>query len=146
MSCLNYPCFVLTQAPSEGDPERSIRESIEVALTHNSSLPTVTTAEMRLNGDDVWLHAAPLFHLVDVFAVYAVTLVGGRHVLMPLFAAQGALLTMGKGQRKMLPKMARESGALLLMRKGDVGSKCSLMHHPASPNVAANRGSCCSGP
>ena len=51
---------------------------------------------MRLNGDDIWLHAAPLFHLVDVFAVYAITLVGGRHVLMAAFTAQGALLAMGE--------------------------------------------------
>lgn len=51
---------------------------------------------MRLNGEDVWLHAAPLFHLVDVFAVYAITLVGGRHVLMPTFSAQAALVIMGE--------------------------------------------------
>ena len=143
MSCLNYPCFVLTQAPSEGDPERSIRESIEVALTHNSSLPTVTTAEMRLNGDDVWLHAAPLFHLVDVFAVYAVTLVGGRHVLMPSFTAQGALLTMGKGRGKMLP----EEGKRVRRPADDGNGRCrERVLSDASSNVAANRGSCCSGP
>jgi hypothetical protein len=51
---------------------------------------------MRLHGGDVWGHFAPLFHLVDVFAVYAITLVGGRHVLLPTFSAAEALLTMGE--------------------------------------------------
>ena len=51
-------------------------------------------AEMRLNGYDVWAHFAPMFHLVDVFAVYAITLVGGRHVTYPAFNAVEALLIM----------------------------------------------------
>ena len=58
--------------------------------------PFLSCSEMRLNRDDIWLHAAPLFHLVDVFAVYAITLVGGRHVLLSAFTAQGALLAMGE--------------------------------------------------
>ena len=32
-------------------------------------------AEMNLNAGDVWGHFAPMFHLVDVFAIYAITLV-----------------------------------------------------------------------
>lgn len=47
---------------------------------------------MKLNGYDVWAHFAPMFHLVDVFAVYAITLVGGRHVILPTFTATDALL------------------------------------------------------
>lgn len=50
---------------------------------------------MRLCAADVWGHFAPLFHLVDVFAVYGVTLVGGRHVLLPSFSAADALLAIG---------------------------------------------------
>jgi acyl-CoA synthetase (AMP-forming)/AMP-acid ligase II len=50
---------------------------------------------MNLNGADVWGHFAPLFHLVDVFAVYAITLVGGRHVLLPAFSAPDVLLAIG---------------------------------------------------
>lgn len=53
---------------------------------------------MKLNGEDIWGHFAPLFHLVDVFAVYAITLVGGRHVIVPTFSAQDALLTIGEKQ------------------------------------------------
>lgn len=51
---------------------------------------------MRLHGHDTWGHFAPLFHLVDVFAVYAITLVGGRHVLLPRFSAAEVLLAMGE--------------------------------------------------
>lgn len=44
----------------------------------------------------MWGHFAPLFHLVDVFAVYAITLLGGRHVILPTFTAAEVLLAMGK--------------------------------------------------
>lgn len=53
-------------------------------------------AEMRLHGGDVWGHFAPMFHLVDVFAIYAITLLGGRHVITPTFNATNTLLTMGE--------------------------------------------------
>jgi acyl-CoA synthetase (AMP-forming)/AMP-acid ligase II len=51
-----------------------------------------TIKEMNLNAADVWGHFAPMFHLVDVFAIYAITLVGGRHVILPTFTPQDALL------------------------------------------------------
>ena len=47
---------------------------------------------MRLTSADVWGHVAPMFHLVDAMAVYAVTLVGGRHAFAPTpFEASAAL-------------------------------------------------------
>lgn len=51
-----------------------------------------TIEEMKLNKMDVWAHLAPMFHLVDVFAIYAITLVGGRHVTIPTFGASEALM------------------------------------------------------
>ena len=57
---------------------------------------------MRINSLDVWAHLAPMFHLVDVFAVYAVTLVGGRHVTLPAFNATDALLLLGKYPLKLI--------------------------------------------
>ena len=50
-----------------------------------------TVREMRLHASDVWLHAAPMFHLVDAFAIYATTMVAGRHVILRSFAAAEAL-------------------------------------------------------
>lgn len=43
--------------------------------------------EHRLHKDDVWLHAAPMFHLVDAYAIFAITWVGGKHVTLPSFSA-----------------------------------------------------------
>jgi len=90
-----------------------------VVLTHKMvAMHAVTAAvEMGLNGTDVWAHvrhsahsvswvrsegvltsgavaqAAPCFHPVDAFAIYAVTWVGGTHAAMPRFEA-GRLLQM----------------------------------------------------
>ncbi|KAJ8614491.1 hypothetical protein CTAYLR_000746 [Chrysophaeum taylorii] len=44
--------------------------------------------EHRLAASDVWLHAAPMFHLVDAYAMFAITWIGGRHVVIPGFAAE----------------------------------------------------------
>jgi acyl-CoA synthetase (AMP-forming)/AMP-acid ligase II len=38
-------------------------------------------AELKLNEHDTWLHAAPLFHLADAWATWAITKVGGIHIL-----------------------------------------------------------------
>ncbi|UCD12886.1 MAG: long-chain-fatty-acid--CoA ligase [Thermoplasmatales archaeon] len=58
-----------------------------VVLSHKNvylhALNTIT--ELRLSSDDVWLHAAPLFHLADAWATWAITLVGGTHILMKDF-------------------------------------------------------------
>ena len=42
-------------------------------------------AELHLTDRDHWIHAAPLFHLADAWAAFAVTWVGGKHVLVPDF-------------------------------------------------------------
>ena len=51
-------------------------------LTNRNLLATAydTVTSLELTGDDVWLHAPPMFHLVDATAIWGVTLVGGRHV------------------------------------------------------------------
>ena len=36
--------------------------------------------EMRFEEADRWLHRSPMFHLVDVFAIFSITLRGGSHV------------------------------------------------------------------
>ena len=35
---------------------------------------------------DVWLHAAPMFHLADAWACYSITAAGGAHAFIPGFA------------------------------------------------------------
>lgn len=36
---------------------------------------------MELGPHDVWFHAPPMFHLVDAFAIWAISMVGGKHVI-----------------------------------------------------------------
>lgn len=36
-------------------------------------------------GQDIYLHAGPMFHLADVASIFAMTMVGGCHVFIPLF-------------------------------------------------------------
>ena len=43
-------------------------------------------ALLGIEREDVWLHSAPMFHLVDAFAIWAVSLVGARHVVAPFDA------------------------------------------------------------
>ncbi|QDZ20182.1 AMP-dependent synthetase/ligase [Chloropicon primus] len=50
-----------------------------------------TIEEMGLQTTDVWGHISPMFHLVDAFAIYAITHVGGSHVVFPRFTALGVL-------------------------------------------------------
>ncbi len=58
-----------------------------VMLTHKNvcihALGTI--AELRLGDSDVWAHVAPMFHLADAWATFAITWVGGRHVMLPQF-------------------------------------------------------------
>jgi fatty-acyl-CoA synthase len=58
-----------------------------VMLTHKNvkSHALGTIAELNLTDRDHWFHVAPLFHLADAWATFAVTWAGGKHVLLPVF-------------------------------------------------------------
>jgi fatty-acyl-CoA synthase len=47
-----------------------------------------TIAELHLTDNDVWAHVAPLFHLADAWATWAITWVGGTHVIVRDFSPQ----------------------------------------------------------
>jgi acyl-CoA synthetase (AMP-forming)/AMP-acid ligase II len=66
-----------------------------VMLTHGNVAfhALAAIAELHLTDADSWLHAAPLFHLADAWAAFAITWVGGRHVFLPTFDAGEALRT-----------------------------------------------------
>lgn len=53
-----------------------------VCLSHENLLASALDAveTLELHAADAWLHAAPMFHLVDAFAIWGMTLAGGRHV------------------------------------------------------------------
>ena len=50
----------------------------------------MTIAELGFSARDVWLHAAPMFHLADAWAILTVTAVAGTHVFLPRFDAAEA--------------------------------------------------------
>ena len=64
-----------------------------VILTHRN---IVTHAQMaadalELDGDDCWGHIAPMFHLADAWATFAMTLRGGVHRLVDRYEPQRVL-------------------------------------------------------
>ncbi len=64
-----------------------------VMLTHRNVLVHAqgTIEELGLTERDTWAHVAPMFHLADAWATFAITMVGGRHVMLARFEAKKAL-------------------------------------------------------
>jgi acyl-CoA synthetase (AMP-forming)/AMP-acid ligase II len=58
-------------------------------LTHKNvkSHALGAIAELHLTDKDRWFHVAPLFHLADAWATFAITWAGGKHVIVPSFDA-----------------------------------------------------------
>jgi len=64
-----------------------------VMLTHGNVAASVMNKLVlgKFARDDVWLHAAPMFHQADSWAAFAFTALGARHVFLPRFDAGRAL-------------------------------------------------------
>jgi acyl-CoA synthetase (AMP-forming)/AMP-acid ligase II len=64
-----------------------------VVLTHENVCTHALAAvnELGLHERDTWAHIAPMFHLADAWATFAITAVGGCHVFLPQFTPQAAL-------------------------------------------------------
>ena len=71
-----------------GRPKAVVLQN-SIVCTHAAA----AAEEMGLTFSDVWGHFAPMFHLVDAFAMYSITMVGGTHVILPAFEAGLALRT-----------------------------------------------------
>jgi len=71
-----------------------------VMLTHRNVVTHAlgAIAELRMTDTDVWAHIAPMFHLADAWAVFAVTWIGGTHVVLPRFEPEAALQTIEQGR------------------------------------------------
>ncbi len=70
-----------------------------VVLTHRNvtSHALLAIAALKLDDRDVWAHVAPMFHLADAWATFAVTWVGGRHVMVPEFVPERVLDVLAGG-------------------------------------------------
>ncbi len=77
-----------------------------VMLTHgNVTFHALSAiAELHLTDADTWIHVAPLFHLADAWATFAITWVGGRHVCQPYFEA-GPVLAAIESERVTISNM-----------------------------------------
>jgi acyl-CoA synthetase (AMP-forming)/AMP-acid ligase II len=64
-----------------------------VMLTHKNVLVHAqgTIDELGLSDRDTWAHVAPMFHLADAWATFAITMAGGKHVMLARFEAEKAL-------------------------------------------------------
>ena len=71
-----------------------------VMLTHKNvcSHALGTIAELKLVDSDVWGHVAPMFHLADAWATFAITWVGGRHVMIGQFEPEAVMATIQEQQ------------------------------------------------
>jgi fatty-acyl-CoA synthase len=64
-----------------------------VVLTHRNVYMHAlgTIAEFKFDDRDVWIHAAPMFHLADSWATWPITWIGGTHVMLPEFRERSVL-------------------------------------------------------
>jgi long-chain acyl-CoA synthetase len=64
-----------------------------VMLSHKNIMSNATNAIIALNfmRQDKWLHAAPMFHLADVGAIFGLSMLGACHVFIPMFNPLHAL-------------------------------------------------------
>jgi fatty-acyl-CoA synthase len=80
------PAHVYYTSGSTGTPKG-------VVLTHGNVVThaRLAAAALELSEREVWLHAAPMFHLADAWATFAITLVGGVHRFVSRFVEEAVL-------------------------------------------------------
>jgi fatty-acyl-CoA synthase len=113
-----------------------------VMLTHRNVCAHAlgTIAELRLCDTDVWGHLAAMFHLADAWATFAVTWVGGRHVMLPRFDA-GAALSLIERERitlsNLIPTMLNAMVHHPLAGSGDLSSLRAILSGgaPIAPDL-----------
>jgi len=92
-----------------------------VMLSHKNVMTHAlgTIAEVHLTDGDVWIHVAPLFHLADAWATWAITWVGATHVLVREFDPKVVLETIEREKvtiTNLIPTMLN-----LMVNHPDVG-------------------------
>jgi fatty-acyl-CoA synthase len=80
-----------------------------VVLTHRNVCTHALAAvqELGLAATDTWAHIAPMFHLADAWATFAITAVGGTHVFLPHFTPESAHSTCSRTNASRSPTWCR---------------------------------------
>jgi acyl-CoA synthetase (AMP-forming)/AMP-acid ligase II len=99
-----------------------------------------TISELSLKYNDVWLHAAPLFHLADAWATWAITMAGGTHVLVSDFDPKSICNSIAKQRitlTNLIPTMYYRLVNYPDVKKYDYSSLRVLLSGgaPISPNL-----------
>lgn len=90
---------------STGSPKGVILTRGNLVAHVESVLP-----ELGIGRETGWAHIAPMFHLADAWAVWAVTAAGGSHVFLPEFSSDGAVSLLASGlvsMTNLVPTMYR---------------------------------------
>ncbi|MGE0143923.1 MAG: class I adenylate-forming enzyme family protein [Planctomycetota bacterium] len=98
-----------------------------VILTHGNVVAhaVATIAELGLSARDTWAHVAPMFHLADAWASFAITAVGGRHVFLRRFDAEACANLLVRERvtiTNLVPTMLTRMLALPSIEKRDFGA------------------------
>jgi len=71
-----------------------------VMLSHKNIMANATNGIIAINftSHERWLHAAPMFHLVDLGATFGLSMLGACHVFIPMFQPEQVLQVIQKEQ------------------------------------------------
>jgi fatty-acyl-CoA synthase len=89
----NSPAHLYYTSGSTGTPKGVILTRRNLAAHVECVLP-----ELGLDRETGWAHIAPMFHLADAWAVWAVTAAGGTHSFLPEFGVPEVLALLGSGR------------------------------------------------
>jgi long-chain acyl-CoA synthetase len=93
----DYDAFVAAGTPDPGVEQAGLDDICQiyytsgttgepkgVCLTHRNMIASAfdSIVGLELRRDDVWLHAAPMFHLVDAWSVWSMPLLGAAQVMV----------------------------------------------------------------
>ena len=88
---------------STGEPK-----GVLLTLANLAAHAEMTLRALRFSSADVWLHAAPMFHLADAWAIFTATAAGAGHAFLPRWdggAALAAVRAAGVTLTNLVPAM-----------------------------------------
>lgn len=129
---IHYAIFPDTQLAQLYYTSGTTGKAKGVMLNHmnvtSNALGAIT--ELQFSDAVTWGHFAPIFHLADAWAIFAVTWVGGKHVYAPYFKAADVLRAISTEKitiTALVPTMANQLLNFPDLKKYDLSSLQMLM-------------------